>query len=112
MGAKADHLHPPAEPTADGEPRGFWSWMFRSRATGRITLYQPPNKRLAVWFVATLALRLGHPHGALHDVLRAVAVAALALWSADEVLRGVNPFRRLLGAAVVASLAALLVRSV
>jgi hypothetical protein len=32
-------------------------------------------------------------------VLRAVALAALAWWALDEVIRGVNPWRRLLGLA-------------
>jgi hypothetical protein len=106
MSARSDHVDVPAQPTADRERGGFWDWMFRSRATGRITLYQAPNKRLAIWFVATVALRLGHPHGWLHDVLRILAVTALAIWAADEVLRGVNPFRRVIGAAVLAVLIA------
>jgi hypothetical protein len=32
-------------------------------------------------------------------VLRAVALAALGWWALDEVIRGVNPWRRLLGLA-------------
>ena len=106
MGAPSDHVNEPAERTPDGMRGEFWPWMFRSRVTGRITLFQAPNKRLALWLLATLALRLGHPHGWLHDVLRSLAVGALALWAADEGLRGVNPFRRLIGAAVLAVLIA------
>ena len=44
------------------------------------------------------------PHGTAHDVLRWSAIVALAWWGADEVVRGVNPFRRILGASVLASL--------
>ncbi|MCW2570810.1 MAG: hypothetical protein JWO88_868 [Frankiales bacterium] len=106
MSARSDHVDVPAQPTTDRERGGFWDWMFRSRATGRITLYQAPNKRLAIWFVATVALRLGHPRGWLHEVLQILAVTALAVWATDEVLRGVNPFRRLIGAAVLAVLIA------
>lgn len=39
-----------------------------------------------------------------------LASAALALWAGDEVLRGVNPFRRILGIAVLAWLVLSLVR--
>jgi hypothetical protein len=106
MSARSDHIDVPAEPSADRKRGGFWDWLLRSRVTGRITLYQALNKRLALWFVATVALRLGHPHGWLHDVLRILAVGALALWAADEVLRGVNPLRRVIGAAVLAVLIA------
>jgi hypothetical protein len=33
-----------------------------------------------------------------HDVLRWLAFAALGWWGLDELVRGVNPFRRILGA--------------
>jgi hypothetical protein len=33
-----------------------------------------------------------------------VAGVALFCWAGDEVIRGVNPFRRMLGAAVLAAL--------
>jgi len=80
-------------------------WLFRSRTTGRITVAQWPSWPLAVWLVASVALRLGHLHGGWRTALTVVATAALVVWAADEVLRGVNPFRRLLGAAVLAGVA-------
>jgi hypothetical protein len=46
----------------------------------------------------------------VHPVLVVLASAALALWAGDEVLRGVNPFRRLLGLAILAWLGFSLVR--
>ena len=84
---------------------GFLDWMFRSRKTGRITLAQLPNWQLVVWLLASAGIRLGHPQGRARDVLVVLASAALALWAGDEVLRGVNPFRRILGVAVLAWLA-------
>lgn len=75
-------------------------WWFRDRATGRIVVAQFPNATLAVWMVAS-ALHLlvsAHAHA---DVLRWIACGALLAWAADEVVRGVNPFRRVLGALVV-----------
>ena len=80
---------------------GFVDWVFRSRKTGRITLAQPPNWQLVVWFLASAAMWLVHPQGRVRDVLVVIASAALALWAGDEALRGVNPFRRILGVAVL-----------
>jgi hypothetical protein len=88
------------EPTEDR--KGLLDWMFRSRKTGRITLAQLPNWQLAVWLMASTVMWLGHPQGWARDVLVVLASAALALWAGDEVLRGVNPFRRILGIAVLA----------
>ena len=84
--------------------------MFRSRTTGRITLAQLPNGLLTVWLLASAVMWLGHPQGWMHAVLVVLASAALALWAGDEALRGVNPFRRLLGVDVLAWLAFALVR--
>jgi len=97
-------------PGLTGNRSGFVSWMFRSRTTGRITLAQLPNWLLAVWLLASAVMWLGHPQGWVHAVLVVLASAALALWAGDEVLRGVNPFRRLLGLAILAWLGFSLVR--
>lgn len=88
------------EMTEDGT--GFLDWMFRSRKTGRITLAQLPNWSLTLWLLASGVMWLVHPQGWVHDVLVVLSSAALALWAADELLRGVNPFRRLLGFPVLA----------
>jgi ABC-type Co2+ transport system permease subunit len=89
---------------------GFLDWMFRSRKTGRITLAQLPNWQFAVWLLASAVMWLGHPWGWVRAVLVVLASAALALWAGGEVLRGVNPFRRLLGFAVLSWLVFSLVR--
>ena len=89
---------------------GFLNWMFRSRKTGRITLAQLPNWPLAVWLMASAVIWLGHPQGWARDVLVVLASATLALWAGDEVLRGVNPFRRLLGISVFAWLVVSVIR--
>jgi len=79
-------------------------WLFRSRATGRYTVAQMPNLPLLLFVGFRIAQALVSPHGTAHDVLRWSAIVALAWWGADEVVRGVNPFRRILGASVLASL--------
>jgi hypothetical protein len=86
-------------------------WLFRDRRTGRITIAQFPNVALWIFLASVVLRRIGPSHGALRTVFGAVGVAALAWWAVDEVVRGVNPWRRLLGvagcAAAVAGLVAL-----
>jgi hypothetical protein len=73
-------------------------WLFRSRKTGKFTVAQLPNVPLALFIGFRIAEALVSPHGTAHEVLHWLAFAALAWWGLDEVIRGVNPFRRLLGA--------------
>jgi hypothetical protein len=73
-------------------------WLFRDRKTGRITIAQFPNAALAVFLAASVLGRLVHGN----DTLRVIATGALIWWAADEIIRGVNPWRRLLGGAVLA----------
>jgi hypothetical protein len=84
--------------------------MFRSRTTGRITLAQLPNWPLGLWLLTSLVMWLAHPQGWVRAVLVVLSSAALALWAGDEVLRGVNPFRRILGLATLGRLVFSLVR--
>ena len=97
-------------PELTEDRKGFLDWMFRSRKTGRITLAQLPNWQLGVWLLASAVMWLGHPQGRVRDVLVVLAWAALAWWAGGEVLRGVNPFRRILGVAVLAWLVLSLIR--
>jgi hypothetical protein len=92
------------------ERTGMLDWLFRSRRTGRITLAQIPNRPLGAWLLASALTWVAHPQGWVRGVLQIIASAALALWAADEALRGVNPFRRLLGVTVLAWLVFSLVR--
>lgn len=88
-----------------------FNWMFRNRNTGAITVVQLPN--LALWiFLGAVVLRRVVPATEASPVFDWVAVVALSWWALDEVLRGVNPWRRLLGllgaAAAAAELASLI----
>ncbi len=76
-------------------------WMFVDRRSGRITVAQWPNIPLWVFIIVSVVARLSHPSGSAARLTRAVAVGALLIWAIDEVVRGVNPFRRVLGAAVL-----------
>jgi hypothetical protein len=76
-------------------------WCFRSRVTGEITIGQWPN--LPLWLFAAASI-LGLLIPAPSPAATAAAAAAslfLAWWALDEVIRGVNPWRRALGAVVL-----------
>jgi ABC-type hemin transport system ATPase subunit len=77
--------------------KDFANWMFRNRETGKITLGQPSNASMKVVQRATLVGVL-LPKSRVRTGFGVVAITALAAWGADELARGVNPFRRLQGA--------------
>jgi hypothetical protein len=75
--------------------------MFVNRRTGGITVGQWPNFALWVFTVSSLGRRFTTAKGTSETMLRLVSVVALLLWAIDEVVRGVNPFRRILGLGVL-----------
>ena len=81
----------------------LWRWWFESRETGDITIVQFPNWPLwciGIGWLAQWAL----PDGSTADGIVGWAIRVLWLvWGFDELVRGVNPWRRLLGAAVIVS---------
>ena len=76
-------------------------WCFRNRETGAITIAQTPNLPLGIFLVSTAILWLSHPTGTISTVAKVVATGSLIIWALDEVVRGVNPWRRFLGVAVL-----------
>jgi hypothetical protein len=62
------------------------------------TVGQSPNPPLWVAFAALLAAALTDGAGTVNDVARAVFYVALTVWAYEEAARGVNGFRRALGA--------------
>nr|WP_094892404.1 hypothetical protein [Bradyrhizobium amphicarpaeae]AWM04562.1 hypothetical protein CIT40_08205 [Bradyrhizobium amphicarpaeae] len=81
--------------------RRLLDWFFRSRDTGAITIAQWPNLVLWIVIVAGLLLWIWPSQGSASFVLTMVVKGGLVIWGADEIIRGVNPWRRCLGAAVV-----------
>ena len=79
--------------------------MFRNRQTGEITVAQAPNAALIVFLVAAVIHRVFDITGNPGTALTIVTTGALAIWAVDELLRGVNPFRRILGAIVLGAIA-------
>ncbi len=86
-------------------------WLFRNRRTGEITIAQAPNAPLIVFIVAVVIRFLFHPSGTAGTIVSTIATVALLVWAGDEVVRGVNPWRRMLGGSVLAfTLVGLLLR--
>jgi hypothetical protein len=75
-------------------------WWVRDRH-GKLVLAQWPNPALWVWLVSMVIGATGVLGEARADTLAAVGQGALIVWAVDELVRGANPFRRLLGVAVL-----------
>ncbi len=89
----------------------FVDWFWRDRHSGRIVVAQWPNIWLWIFVVASLVELSTGTAGPVGAGVHIVAAAALVVWAGDEVLRGVNPWRRCLGVAVLVGLATKLIAS-
>jgi hypothetical protein len=72
-------------------------WLFRNRTTGRITIAQFPNAALWLFVAASVLRWLVGPEGRFRAALGLLAAGGLVWWAVDELVRGVNPWRRFLG---------------
>ncbi len=88
--------------------RRWFDWWFRD-CRGRVVVAQPPNLTLWIWIAATVIRVVVDPTGTIGTAVRVVGVVALLAWALDEIVRGVNPWRRLLGVLVFAGQVAALV---
>lgn len=76
-------------------------WCFEDRRTGQITVAQFPNWPLFAIAATWAVRRLAADGSLLADVAGAAATGLWLYWGADELIRGVNPWRRALGAGVI-----------
>jgi hypothetical protein len=81
--------------------RRFFRWFFENRETGAITIAQVPNLFLWIVIVAGALIWGWHPPAQVGMALKVIFSGALFVWAGDEILRGVNPWRRCLGVAVL-----------
>jgi hypothetical protein len=79
-----------------------FDWLFRNRETGEVTIAQAPNPPLIVFLVAWMLRWVLGPEGGVLTGLNLVAGVAIVWWAGDEVVRGVNPWRRILGLGTLA----------
>ncbi|MDP4003456.1 hypothetical protein [Methylobacterium sp. NEAU K] len=91
-----------------GSIRHLYDWLFRDRSTGAITIAQWPNLPLWLFLALTLAAWLARGVEPAASWLDIGADLALGWWAVDELVRGVNPWRRFLGAATLIGLVALI----
>lgn len=80
---------------------GSRRWWFENRATGEITVAQFPNWPLFALGVAWVVGLAAAEGSTLEEVARGAVTGLWIYWGADELIRGVNPWRRLLGSLVI-----------
>ena len=90
----------------NGQSNDAVRWLFEDRRTGKIVVGQTPNLPLILFICAFAADAALRPRGMGGLLLRGVKVSSLSYWALDEIVRGVNPFRRIGGAGVLAYLVA------
>jgi len=88
-----------------------FDWLFRNRQTGETTIGQRPNAAIIIFAVAWAARRILVPTGSVGTALDVIVTGSLAFWALDELIRGVNPWRRILGVVVLTFVIVGLVRS-
>lgn len=77
--------------------RSGLDWFFRDRRTGRILIAHVPNLPILLWFATVIARQLTVQGTTLDTLLEWAGSLTLGWWAVDEVVRGVNPWRRVLG---------------
>ena len=93
----------PGPPRQTEHSKRLLRWLFTDRASGRIVIGQRPN--VALWiFLATLFLGAFVRQGSASATVRVIGTASLVVWAIDEIVRGANPWRRLLGGVVLLGL--------
>lgn len=100
--------YPQYQPRVPDRPnnRSLWDRTWKDK-NGRVVLWQTPNALLIAWAVLTTVSLFFI--GRTSDTLSSIASVSLIIWSLLEIFRGINYYRRFLGAIVlVYSLAALL----
>jgi hypothetical protein len=92
-----------------GAMRAAFDWCFRNRETGKITIAQFPNAALWIIMISAASRQAAVRGTTTYTVLEWLGTIGLAWWSLDELLRGVNPWRRFLGVLGLALLASNLI---
>ncbi|HET8991706.1 MAG TPA: hypothetical protein VFN31_01580 [Candidatus Saccharimonadales bacterium] len=75
----------------------LWDRIWRDE-DGDIVIWQTPNAYIIGWAVLTIISLF--VTGTIANIFTWLGIAALVIWAALEILKGVNYFRRALGAVV------------
>ena len=93
---------PGDDPRVQGwRPTAWFRWWFQNRQTGRITVAQFPNWPLFAIAALTAVRWLVGGDPDVADLSGWVVSGLWLYWGGDELVRGVNPWRRLIGASVI-----------
>lgn len=79
-------------------PKTFWDKFWRDE-NGKDVIWQKPNGFLITWFILTVFTWF-IPFSGFQQAIAFVAFVSIIVWSILEFTRGVNGFRRSLGAIV------------
>ena len=82
-----------------------FDWFFRDRASRRIVIGQWPNLPLWLFGLAQATAWIAGPSSTVGWWAKVASFIALVVWAGDELIRGVNPWRRCLGGGVLVWLA-------
>ncbi len=82
-----------------GALRAILDWYFRDPRSGRVVLGQRPNLPIILWGATLVARQLAEDGSDVERLLDWTSLAFLGWWAIDELVRGVDPFRRTLGLA-------------
>ena len=77
--------------------RSFVRWWFENRKTGELTVAQLPNWPLLAIGAAALIQRIVDDGSRIQAITGFVGPLLWIYWAGDEMIRGVNPWRRVLG---------------
>ena len=77
----------------------LWEDFWRDKH-GDVVIWQTPNAFLIGWALLTI-ISLFLNNGSVADLFTWLGMASLVIWSLLEIFKGVNYFRRILGAVVL-----------
>ena len=77
-----------------------FSKIFKDK-DGNVVITQSPNMPIIIWLLAVIADKF-IDGGLVSQFLSIVGTVAISVWAMLEILSGVNLFRRILGAIVLA----------
>ena len=81
--------------------RSFVRWWFENRETGELTVAQFPNWPLFATGLAAVTHRIVDDGSRIQAITGFVGPLLWIYWAGDELIRGVNPWRRVLGVLVL-----------
>lgn len=89
------------DPTDRGRVAAFLHWYFYSPEHDRYVVAMFPNLLLFGFLGARVLEWAVRSNSLVESLLQWVGTGCLVAWALDELVRGVNPFRRTLGLAVL-----------